>query len=110
MDLIRFKDECVVTRVQSENEWNEPDTELVHMGACLYQPASPSYIDGMTQAYDVIFIKNPSRQIRPNDDVVVSLDSGRVFSASIQSVRDMTFERINQKIARIELKNSVEKQ
>lgn len=110
MNLIGYRDHCVISRTTGKNEWDNPTRTVIYEGACLYE-------EGRVSLSNQIIVKNPTFYIPEktadlvyiNDYAEITTENGRVISGVVENVRDIHLASIVQrKMTRIELKQAKE--
>lgn len=108
MKLIEYRDTCVITRMTGSDEWDNPITETIYDGNCLYEEGSVKYADKIIIKSPVLYIPEQT-EVRINDTVVVTTEADRVINSVVKSVRDINLAVIvKQKVTRVELKQGQE--
>lgn len=109
MDIIEFRDTCVITRgTGGRDEWdNEIAPEEIYSGPCNYQEAGTGYSRSIITRNPTLYLPGIPAQVAINDHVVVTTEFGRKIIANAEIVRDINLPwQANVKVTRIELKHA----
>ena len=100
-----YKHSCVISR---SNGWDENGDETftdLYSGSCLYQAKFNAIIaGGLVQSSPVCFLPSNDILFDINDKVVITVEKGRVITAFIETVRDLSGGNVNG--TRLELKQA----
>jgi hypothetical protein len=102
MDLLKFEDTCIVSRVTEIDAHDTEYTTDVYSGACAYQQGVQTY-QGISQRNSVVFIPGFVR-IKENDTVRVVAVCGVAKEGKVNTVRNVQLPLSNNAFTRIELK------
>jgi len=110
MNIIDFRDTCVITRDNGErDEWDNPlDPTQVYSGPCLYQEGGSGYaMDIIMKSSPTVYLPGNNAMVMINDTVSVTTERGRGIKATAEIVRDINLPwQANIKCTRIELKQA----
>ena len=109
MQLVDFRDTCVITRDNGgRDEWdNKLGPEEIYSGPCLYEEGGTSYSRAFTVRAPSLFLPGVDVQIDINDAVEITTEFGREIKSIVKIVRDINLPwRANVKVTRIELKQA----
>lgn len=110
MNLIGYRDYCVISRTVGKDEWDNPIRSTIYEGACLYEEGGVTYASQLVTRRPTFYIPEwTSELIYINDFVEITTETGRVISGVIRTVRDIHLASIVQrKLTRVELKQAKE--
>lgn len=110
MNLIGYRDYCVISRIVGKDEWDNSVRQTVYEGSCLYEEGGVSYSNQLVTRRPTFYIPEwTSELIYINDFVEITTETGRVISGVIRTVRDIHLASIVQrKLTRVELKQAKE--
>lgn len=110
MNLIGYRDYCVISRITGKDEWDNSILTPIYEGNCLYEEGGVSYSNQLVTRKPSLFIPDwTSDLIFINDHVAVTTESGRKIEAVVRNVRDINLATIvERKLTRIELKQAKE--
>jgi hypothetical protein len=109
MQLLDFRDTCVITRERGEkDEWdNTLAPQVVYDGACSYQEGGTSYTRVFTMRSPTVFLPGVDVEVRINDALAITTEFGREIKSIAKIVRDVNLPwRAGIKVTRIELKQA----
>lgn len=107
MDLIDFKDSCVISRETGEyDNYDNPVTETIYEGPCLYEEGGLSYSNRIIVRNPLLFLPTNDVLIYINDVVEVTTFRGRVIKSLVENVRDIAMKMKPIQVTRIELKQA----
>lgn len=104
--ILKFKDNCTISRAGALDEWEEPTMVSVYSGACSYQEKATAYVDGMILRTPVVFLPSNDVEIQINDQIVITTEVGRSIIATANSIRDVRMPSFGISYTRIELKRA----
>lgn len=108
MELIDFKDTCTIVRETGEvDEYDNPITETVYEGPCLYEEGGNSYPDRIVVRSPLVFLPTNDVLIEIDDIISVTTFKGREINGVAENVRDISMKMKPMNITRIELKRAV---
>lgn len=110
MNLIGYRDHCVISRVTGKDEWDNSILTTVYEGPCIYEEGGVSYSNQLVTRKPSLYVPDWTEDlIFINDHVTVTTESGRQIVAVVRNVRDIHLAVIVQrKMTRIELKQAKE--
>lgn len=110
MQLIKFRDTCVIERETDpkvKDEWDNPMRDTLYSGPCLYEEGGTGYSRSIITRAPTVFIPGVNAQVRINDYVTITTEFGRKISSIVKIVRDINMPwSSGEKITRIELKQA----
>lgn len=108
MKLIRFSDNCLITRGASgKDAWdNDVAVENVYDGPCSYQEGGVTASRLFTLRAPTIFIPAASSPVQINDKVRVTTQRGRVIDGVVKVATDVELALLGDNVTRIELKQA----
>lgn len=110
MNLIGYRDHCVISRTTGKDEWDNPVRTVIYDGACLYEEGGVSFSNQIVTRRPTFYIPDQAADlIYINDHVEITTETGRLVSGVVRIVRDIHLASIVQrKMTRIELKQAKE--
>lgn len=110
MNIIEFRDTCVITRDNGgKDQWdNEISPQEIYSGPCNYQEGGTGYSRGaIITRNPAVFLPGVTVEVRINDKLVITTEFGREVVAIAEIVRDINLPwQANLKCTRIELKQA----
>lgn len=109
MELIDFRDNCVVSRsTGGRDEWDNLVYDTVYSGACLYQEGSANSSREITIKNPTVFLPEVVDSVKINDKICIHTEFGREINGVVELVRDVNLPiRKDTKVTRIELKQAM---
>lgn len=110
MNLVEFRDTCVISRANGYDEWDNPvNPETVYTGECLYEEGGTGYTYPTITRSPIVYIPGIDAHVMINDKVDITTEFGRKIEFNVKSVRDINMpSRSEIQITRIELKQAQE--
>jgi hypothetical protein len=115
MELIKFRDQCVISRARVgqdgkpvRDEWDNPlAPEVVYTGPCLYEEGGMSSALSMVTRFPTLYLPGAFPGVKINDSVDIETEFGRELQSVVKIVRDVNMPLYSgTKITRIELKQA----
>lgn len=108
MQLIGFRDSCVISRFNGKkDEYENLERDTIYTGECLYEEAGTGFSRSIITKSPTIFLPEVEAMIKINDAVTVTTEFGRVITSIVRNVRDVNLPwRAGIKVTKIELKQA----
>lgn len=106
MQLIDFRDSCVIRRKTGEDEWNNPSYEEIYSGPCLYEEGGTGYSRSIITRAPTVFIPSCDVLVMINDSIEVVTEKSRVIKGVIEIPRDVIMRTRNFECTRLEIKQA----
>ena len=104
MQLIGFRDTCVISRQTGTDEWDNPIRSTIYDGPCLYEEAGTGYSRSIVTRAPSVYLPEVSTMVTINDHVEVTTEFGRELKGTVEIVRDINMPwRANIPCTKIEL-------
>lgn len=105
--MIRFEDKCKVERPSGlKDEWDNPVSDLLYEGDCLYDEGSSSTKSNVNIEIQsaVVFIKGTDIQFKNGDGITIDTIDGYTAKGVIKRVKKIKFYLFNKEhITRLEI-------
>ena len=107
MEIIDYRDTCVIQREKGKDEWDNPVRETVYSGPCLYEEGGTGYSRSIITRNPTVYLPGNDVMIMINDAIFVTTEHGREIAAIAEIVRDINLPwQAHIKCTRIELKQA----
>lgn len=107
MQLISFRDTCVISRQRGKDEWDNPIRTTVYSGPCLYEEAGTGYARSIITRAPSVYLPEVSAMVMINDHVEVTTEFGRELAGTVEVVRDINMPwRAGIQCTKVELKQA----
>lgn len=107
MQLITFRDTCIISRQTGKDEWDNPIRETIYTGECLYQEAGTGYARSIITRSPSVYLPEVNTMVMINDHVDVTTEFGRVLNGTVSVVRDINLPwRAGIQCTKVELKQA----
>lgn len=113
MALIKFNDECAISRVMLDefgkaryNEFDEPMIEWIYRGECSYQVGGESN-SAIIVRNDVVYLPNNDSLIYSGDMIEIATKSGRNLTGIVGNVRDIEMPLSGELYTKFEIKRAM---
>ena len=110
MDLITFKDHCVITRAKLDengnaiyDEYDEPIVEQVYEGSCSYQAGGQTSLSIVVRN-DQIYLPGNDVMVYAGDVIDIVTGRGRNRHGVVNTVRDIEMPLTHELLTKIEIK------
>lgn len=107
MQLIDFKDACLITRVDGYDEWDNPSSVIVYQGPCVYSETNQSTMDGMVIRAANLYLPSNDVLVQIGDVVEVETVMGRAIQSVVGGVRDAKLKMSLNQVTHISLKQTI---
>lgn len=101
MELIKFDDACIISRVTGIDECYSEITKTVYNDCCNYQQGVQTYA-GISQRNSLVFLPGDVR-IRENDLAIVTESNGVKHECKVKTVRNVKLPLIGTRYTRLEM-------
>ena len=108
MQLIEFRDNCVISRGGGKDEWDNPtNPEIVYEGPCLYEEGGSGMSRSLIARMPTVYLPKNDALVLINDSVSIVTEKGRKIESVAKIVRDINMPwQSQQQLTRIELKQA----
>lgn len=110
MELIKFKDKCVITRSKFDesgkriyNEYDEPIMEPVYEGVCSYQAGGQTSLSIVVRN-DQVYLPSNDVMIYTGDEIDIETARGRKRHGVVNTARDIELPLTREVLTKIEIK------
>lgn len=101
MELIKFEDTCIISRVIGSDEEDNEMTKEVYTGPCNYQQGVQTY-QGVSQRNSLVTLPGDVR-IRENDLAMVTQSNGVKKECQVKTVRNIKMPLLGTRYTRLEM-------
>lgn len=110
MDLIAFKDKCIITRAKLNedgkpiyDEYDEPIVELIYTGNCCFQAGGQTSLS-IVARNDQVYLPSNDVIIYAGDVIDVMTARGRKRHGVVNTARDIEMPLTHELLTKIEIK------
>lgn len=110
MELIKFKDKCIITRSQHDengnpiyNEYDEPIMETVYEGDCSFQAGGQTSLSIVVRN-DQVYLPSNDVMIYAGDVIDIETARGRKRHGVVSTARDIEMPLTHGLLTKIEIK------
>lgn len=106
MQLIEFRDSCIIRRKTGKDEWDNLSYEDIYSGPCLYEEGGTGYSRSIITRAPTVFLPSCDVLVMINDSIIVTTEKNRIIRGIVEIPRDIIFRMKDFECTRIEIKQA----